>query len=175
MAIPPPSSGAFYWSPTKGSWSNASVPRGGKQFAATVAQWIEKTDKDISLAVKGVIISLFSKIIMRNPVDTGRSRSNWNVGIDMPSMAPVNEFDTGMFDPGPVNDQGIGPSSAKDKAIAAVNATDPKKVSSYFLTNNIIYALDLEYGWSRQAPGGMVRLSVMEFQRIVDEIVAQIK
>jgi hypothetical protein len=33
------------------------------------------------------------------------------------------------------------------------------------------YALRLEYGWSKQAPAGMVRVTVAEFQAVVNAAV----
>jgi hypothetical protein len=45
----------------------------------------------------------------------------------------------------------------------------------HFLTNNLPYALRLEYGWSKnQAPAGMVGLAVAEFQSIVRDAAAEV-
>jgi hypothetical protein len=35
------------------------------------------------------------------------------------------------------------------------------------MTNALPYARRLEYGWSRQAPYGMVRYSVLEYRRFL--------
>jgi hypothetical protein len=43
----------------------------------------------------------------------------------------------------------------------------------HFLTNNLPYALRLEYGWSKQAPHGMVGVTVKEYQQIVDKAVKE--
>jgi hypothetical protein len=37
--------------------------------------------------------------------------------------------------------------------------------------NNLPYAVPLEYGHSKQAPGGMVRITLARFQQIVDEAI----
>ena len=37
------------------------------------------------------------------------------------------------------------------------------------LSNNLPYAMRLEYGWSKKAPAGMVRLNVARFQQWVDK------
>jgi hypothetical protein len=34
-----------------------------------------------------------------------------------------------------------------------------------YLTNSLPYARRLEYGWSKQAPAGMVRITVANFER----------
>jgi hypothetical protein len=36
----------------------------------------------------------------------------------------------------------------------------------YYLTNNLPYIERLEYGWSKQAPGGMVRKNMQNFNRL---------
>jgi hypothetical protein len=38
-----------------------------------------------------------------------------------------------------------------------------------YLVNNLAYAMRLEYGWSKQAPGGMVRTTLLEFGAVVSE------
>jgi hypothetical protein len=43
----------------------------------------------------------------------------------------------------------------------------------YYITNNLPYAERLEYGWSGQAPSGMIRLSLAEFEQVLREEVAK--
>lgn len=40
-----------------------------------------------------------------------------------------------------------------------------------YIVNNLAYAVPLEYGHSTQAPAGMVRVTLANFQRIVDEAI----
>jgi nitroimidazol reductase NimA-like FMN-containing flavoprotein (pyridoxamine 5'-phosphate oxidase superfamily) len=40
-----------------------------------------------------------------------------------------------------------------------------------YLVNNLPYAVPLEYGHSKQAPGGMVRITLARFQQVVDEAI----
>jgi hypothetical protein len=40
-----------------------------------------------------------------------------------------------------------------------------------YIVNNLPYAAPLEYGHSKQAPGGMVRITLARFQQIVDEAI----
>ncbi len=44
-----------------------------------------------------------------------------------------------------------------------------------YIVNNTPYAERLEYGWSKQAPNGMVRLTVAEFQGIVVDACSGLK
>ena len=44
-----------------------------------------------------------------------------------------------------------------------------------YLVNNLPYAKRIEEGWSRQAPIGVVGLTVLEFQKIVDKAVLELR
>ena len=81
----------------------------------------------------------------------GRFRSNWQVGI-----GSMNE----------ATNASPGDDAAKRGAVA-IEAF--KAGQTIWITNNLAYAKRLEYGWSKQAPGGMVRLALQDFSRIVDE------
>ena len=43
-----------------------------------------------------------------------------------------------------------------------------------YLVNNLPYAMRLEYGYSKQAPAGMVRLTAQRAQAIADKVSAEI-
>ena len=51
---------------------------------------------------------------------------------------------------------------------AQVVQSAPKN-QTFWLSNNLPYAERLEFGWSDQAPEGMVRTNVARFQRILEE------
>jgi hypothetical protein len=74
---------------------------------------------------------------------------------------PIGE--TGRIDP--------GGSATVEAMIGAV----PEKAAGtiMYLTNNVPYAQRIEDGWSRQAPTGLVALTAMEFQQIVDASAAE--
>jgi len=40
-----------------------------------------------------------------------------------------------------------------------------------YLLNNLPYSVPLEYGHSKKAPQGMVRMTLARFQQIVDDVV----
>ena len=146
---------------------------GGRQFSMTVDNWCKMTGIKTSAAVKKIVIDIFSRVIMRTPVDTGRARSNWVVGLNSPSSTPSSSLDT---DAGPVTQDGSGKSKAKSRMIMKVKTANPENTKSYILTNNVVYAIRLEYGWSRrQAPSGMVRITLREFNRVVQRVASEIK
>ena len=143
----------------------------GRSFSIAVDEWCKMTGIKTSAAVKKIVIDIFSRVIMRTPVDTGRARSNWVVGLNSPSSAPSSNLDT---DAGPVTSDGTGKSKAKSRM--KVKTANAENTKSYILTNNVVYAIRLEYGWSRrQAPSGMVRITLREFNRVVQRVASEIK
>ncbi|QHJ80235.1 MAG: hypothetical protein [Bacteriophage sp.] len=86
----------------------------------------------------------------------GRFRGNWQVGID---TLPTEE--TGRID-----------KSGTPTLAAAQVALEKFKVGTtqvIYFVNNVPYAIPLEYGHSKQAPNGMVRIAVMEFHDAMTE------
>lgn len=99
-------------------------------------------------------------IVLKSPVDTGRFRANWMSaygGIDSSTTDTVSTSGA----------ESIGRLDAKLNGLAVGQV--------FYFTNSLPYAERLEYGWSEQAPAGMVRLSVANWQSIVAEEVARVK
>ncbi len=51
----------------------------------------------------------------------------------------------------------------------AKTAAQAKAGDVIYLANSLPYIRRLEYGWSKQAPAGMVRGTVGEFQQAIDK------
>lgn len=117
----------------------------------------------IDTLVQKVSFDLFSKVIMRSPVDKGTFRNNWQVGINQKPSGVV----TGK-DPGAVNQTGAGSSKAKGKAEGIT--AKAKGGDVVHMVNNLPYAERIEDGYSPQAPGGVVGVSIAEFQSIVEKV-----
>ena len=99
--------------------------------------------------VRGTLFALSSRIIKESPVDTGRFRGNWQASVNTPKKGKLQR---------------------KDKSGAAsINEVSSIVMSldmgqTFYLTNNLPYARRLEYGYSKQAPSGMLRINVMRVQ-----------
>jgi hypothetical protein len=129
-------------------------------FGLSVQHWVEKAKGREDLAVRKIAMEIFRRVVMRSPVDTGRFRGNWQAEINAPAAGQLA-----------ATDKGGGATLAKIQAVVE-QATVGMHI---FLANNLPYARRLEYGWSKQAPAGMVRITVQEFQTIVDQAVQQTK
>lgn len=110
-----------------------------------------KAGADIERVGRKVTFELFNALQLRSPVDTGRFRGNWQISSGAPASGVM-----------PTTDQsGTGAAAEAAKAL-----TIPLGGTVYFV-NNLPYAQRLEYGWSQQAPQGMVRLTMREFRGYV--------
>lgn len=129
-------------------------------FGDEVGKWSDETANKVELAIRKIAIDAFTRIVLRSPVDTGRFRGNWQVSIENIPIGTVNQSDE---------------SGSETIAEIVKVASELKGDQAIYLVNNLPYARRLEYGWSKQAPGGMVRLTVQEFQSIIKQIAEQIK
>ena len=118
-------------------------------FSLDLARFCAKADANMKVAVKKIAFEAFSRVISRSPVDTGRFRANWGVTVGSPWTGTVDVYDQ----------DGRGTAKLAQDQVVKWNAQ-----GSIFLSNNLVYALPLEYGHSGQAPSGMVRVTVAEIQ-----------
>lgn len=93
-------------------------------------------------------------VVMKSPVDTGRFRANWHVSTT-PSDLVTEDRDQ--------QPRGTGPSGTQQAEATAVLATLQPYGTAY-VQNGLPYAQRLESGSSKQAPGGMVALTLAELQ-----------
>jgi hypothetical protein len=97
--------------------------------------------------VRRAALAAATAVIVATPVDTGRARANWQVGLDAPVLT-LRET--------------AGPSPAAP--IAAAQAQIERYRGSahreIWLTNNLPYIQKLNEGWSAQAPAGYVEQAI---------------
>nr|WP_218179145.1 hypothetical protein [Pseudomonas gingeri] len=86
----------------------------------------------------------------------GRFRANWHLSIGVVESVTFDEVD-------PTGSETIS------ALVAAIGDFTPGQM--VYLINNLPYAIPLEFGHSKQAPAGMVRVTVARFQQIVEEAV----
>jgi hypothetical protein len=124
-------------------------------FSADISRFIGKTEKIVERSIRRICMDLFVKVVEKSPVDKGRFRGNWFLTINTPS----NQGGTGFIDKGKFRDPpDTANYSRADSASKGYKIGD----AAIYLTNNLPYAYRLETGYSKQAPSGMARLSVME-------------
>lgn len=128
-------------------------------FADDVARWSEKTQRKIETAHRKIALDVFTRVILMSPVDTGRFRANWQVAVGSIPSGTLELDDK----------EGTVAISRVQAEALSIKAGD-----TIYLVNNLPYAISLEYGHSGQAPGGMVRLTVQQFEPIVAAIAREL-
>ena len=128
------------------------------------SKWAVKTEDKLDLAIRKIALEMFSRVVLKSPVDTGRFRANWSVG--------VGSIPSGTIE---LNDKtGIATINKVSADLAGVKAGDV-----ITLANNLPYGPSLEDGrgyrdgkmrGSKKAPHGMVALTKQEFESVVAKI-----
>lgn len=130
------------------------------KFTLDIQDFVAKAKKNPETVMRSVSLKLFSAIIKASPVDTGRFRGNWQTTGVTPA--------TGLL-------AGVDPTGNKAVNSAATFITNAPGWDTFTLTNNLPYAERLEYGWSKQAPTGIVRVNIVRFQQLINEEAAKVR
>lgn len=136
-------------------------------FGDDLAKFAKKARGRADLVVKKIVIDVATGLVEKSPVGDGdywlqppppgyvggRFRGNWQFALNAPDIETSERTDkTGAV------------------TIASIVGKIPDEAAGlvHYITNSLPYAERLEDGWSyRQAPNGMVKLTVMEFRPIV--------
>lgn len=130
------------------------------KFTLDIQAFVAKAKKNPETVMRAVSLKLFSAIIKSSPVDTGRFRGNWQTAGATPA--------TGFI-------AGVDPTGNKAFNSAATYITNSPNWYEFTLTNNLPYAQRLEYGWSKQAPQGIVRINVTRFNTLLEQEAAKVR
>lgn len=118
-----------------------------KQFSIDLTRWGNSLEKEQAPQfIRKIALELLKKVTMKSPVDTGRFRANWMVGI-----GGADETTTEST----VNDAMMR---------GSIVLTAYRALKQIFITNNLPYAAALEHGHSQQAPLGVAEISVAEIE-----------
>lgn len=143
-------------------------------FAAQLKAFADKAKLNTDLVVQKVTIDVARSVIQKSPVGNpelwksppppgyvgGRFRANWMFGvgkIDTTTTSTVDESGTGTL----------------GRLATAIGASRAGGVT--YISNSLPYAVPLEYGHSLQAPQGMARNTVTEFQQYINRATQGLK
>lgn len=123
------------------------------QFTLDIAAFVERAKENADLVLRKVALDMFSRVVIKTPVDTGRARGAWQCAIGSIPVGQVNHLD-----------------KTGGETIARINAAvSPAKAGDVvYLVANLPYINQLEYGWSAQAPSGMIRVTIAEWNGAVE-------
>lgn len=134
----------------------------------TFTESIENFEKLPMETAREVIKQASYKVIDRTPVDTGLLANSWVPTRGRPSTRRVKTVDKQKR-------------KAKNRVRKVV--ANLKAGQTFYLTNNQPYSLIIEMGrregppasGSHKAPSGMLRITVAEFQSIVNQVVSRLR
>lgn len=146
-------------------------------FALDLRKFAEKAKGNAHGVVREIVAEVAQSVDLLSPVGDasywkhpapkgyvgGHFRANWQLGVGSIPSGEKAGTDTSPKGGGGATVKGI---------VASIPAEAAGKV--YWLANNVPYAQRLEDGWSRQAPTGVVGITAVRFQSIVDAAVAKV-
>jgi hypothetical protein len=125
------------------------------RFSVPLASLADKLKLNLETVSRKAAADLFTAVVVRSPVDTGRFKSNWNFSLDAPDSSTSGS-----------DNQARGLTEAGKAATMRIGGVA-------YLSNGLPYAKRLEYGYSKQAAAGMVRVSAAEFSDNVRRALAK--
>lgn len=107
---------------------------------------LDRADKER----RAICSEVLTSVVMMTPVDTGRARGNWQVSAN---TAKYSEIDR---------------TSKNWSSVVANELQNIGKLGdTVHITNNLPYIERLEYGYSGQAPEGMVRKTLARIRALI--------
>lgn len=121
-------------------------------WSIPLQQLADQVGLEVGVVARKVTLDLFRAIKLRSPVLTGRFRANWNVSYGVPNTATSKSTSPGRID-------------------AQINRSAKLPLGgTIYMSNGLPYAEKLEYGYSRKAPRGMIRITTIEFNDYVRRV-----
>ena len=101
-----------------------------------------------------IALSILTELSVSTPVDVGRARSNWTVGLGGPGDGPIPAHVPG-------SGGSTGAANARQTVASGQASIDKVKLwQDIYLSNNLPYIARLNDGYSAQAPAGFVQTAV---------------
>lgn len=137
-------------------------------FSADLSRLVANAGGNLRAVVAKTVLDIGEAVVMQTPVGDpttwkreappgyvgGRARGSWQYGFNAPPAT----------DPGTIDGTGGASLSRVQVGIAANQAP-----GVHYITSTVPYMRRLEYeAWSAQAPDGMVRKTILEFQQFVE-------
>ena len=120
-----------------------------KSFKLQLAAFSDEIEELTINLMKEIAKKGLQSIVARSPVDTGLFRGNWIVTLGAPSLSTSKNLDK-------KGDKIIAEGSKIIEGLSGLR--------TIWIQNNLHYGPILEGGWSKQAPAGMVAITVAELE-----------
>jgi len=129
-------------------------------FALQVQDFAKAVKVRSDVVLQKISLEVFKSVVLRTPVDTGRARGNWLLTIGTPAKSTVDRKDK------------AGSLTIQSAVVAAKKANSEQSV---YITNNVSYIKALENGKSKQAPSGMVAVTMASIEAYMAKVIKEAK
>jgi hypothetical protein len=165
-------------------------------FNGQIAKFSEKTAIQLDVLIRRIAIEIYTRITLKTPVDTGRARASWNLSRGEPNLSVAPEraqledkvqwkgsalsgsqvplrVITVQQQRASMSKRFVGQQAAKISALKGAKLVGKYNLATVWLvepawvTNNLFYVIYLEHGSSKQAPQGMVAITLTEVENNV--------
>ena len=117
---------------------------GKKRFALNIRKFAEIVKLRHDEVIRKLAFDILREAIEASPVDTGRFKESWRIGILQPDLETAPDRET--FED--------GAAKALSKALSVLATYSGER--AIWVSNNVPYAVPLELGYSKQAPDGVL-------------------
>lgn len=139
---------------------NRKVAKSVKEFNAAVRSFSTSlVPIMVPIAQQKIALDALNKLVKKTPVDLGRARANWQVGINRVPGATLDAKDVAQGE-APAQEGGSSPTIS----LGADEIRKAPAFSAIHLANNVDYIVWLEDGSSTQAPRGILRPTLAELK-----------
>ena len=114
-------------------------------FSNRISRVGEDVEDGADRVVRQAAVAVNQTVTLATPVDTGRARANWQVGIGAPVLEATED-----------TDKNGGPTINRNNAKIALR----QERQTIYISNNVRYISRLNAGHSAQAPAGFVEEAV---------------
>lgn len=130
-------------------------------FSAGVSEWVKEQKERLRAVAMESTQRLVSVIANAVPVDTGFARASVRASLDqMPAIDPGSKGVAGQ-------------AYAYDPTSITATLADVELGQTIYVGWTASYVVPLEYGHSKQAPQGFVRIGCAQWPQIVAEVSAE--
>lgn len=142
-------------------------------FASDLRGWADKAKGGMTEVTRQAVILAAQGLVMKSPVGNpdlwkvprkgyvgGRLRANWTFGVGSPDVTTTD---------------GIDPSGAATLGKITSAAAGIQGGQVYYVANSLPYMQKIEYGWSTQAPAGVVRVTFAELPSALEAVTATMR
>ncbi len=136
-------------------------------FSGDITKFVKKTGLAADLVLRKLTLDGYRNLLLLSPVDTGRFRGNWRVGVNLADLRTIAKA------PGRSKSTLVGSPVTRGESLFARSALLVAKFgSTIHITNNLPYAVPLERGHSKQSRA-MLRRTFVAMKRNVRKITRQ--